>query len=119
MASTYDLNINQGESFALRLTAKDGDGDDISMNGYTAFGHLKFRYSDSTSIADLGPVIVSGDAPDYAATGSGLIDLNLTAVQTAALPIIEGRYDVEIHNQGGTVYRVLEGKVKVNPEVTR
>ena len=118
MASSYDLNINQGESFALRLTAKDGNVDAINMNGYAASGHLKFRYSDSTAIADLGPAVVSGDAPDYDATGSGLIDLNLTAVQTAAFPVIEGRYDIEIHNAGGTVYRVLEGKVKVNPEVT-
>jgi hypothetical protein len=118
MASTYDLNINQGESFSLRLTAKDTAGDAINMNGYTASGHLKFRYSDSTTIADLAPTVVSGDSPGYDATGSGLIDMNLTAAQTAVLPIIEGRYDVEIHNLGGTVYRVLEGKVKINPEVT-
>lgn len=118
MASSYDLNINQGESFSLRLTAKDSAGTAINMLGYTATGLLKFRYSNTGTIADLAPVVVSGESPGYDALPSGLIDVNLTAVQTAALPVIEGRYDVEIHNAGGTVYRVLEGKVKVHPEVT-
>ena len=88
------------------------------MLGYTATGLLKFRYSNTGTIADLAPAVVSGDSPGYDALPSGLIDLNLTAAQTAALPVVEGRYDVEIHNAGGTVYRVLEGKVRVHPEVT-
>ena len=118
MASSYDLNINQGESFSLRLTAKDSTSTPINMLGYTASGLFKFRYSNTGTIMDLAPVVVSGDYPGYDALPSGLIDVNLTAVQTATLPVLEGRYDIEIHNAGGTVYRVLEGKIKVHPEVT-
>jgi hypothetical protein len=39
-------------------------------------------------------------------------------VETAALPVVQGRYDVEIYNVGGTVYRVLEGKANIHPEIT-
>ncbi len=118
MASSYDININQGETFSLRLTAKDSAGTPINMLGYTATSLLRFRYSNTGTIADLSPSVVSGDAPGYDALPSGLIDLNLTAAQTSALPVVEGRYDIEIKNTGGTVYRVLEGKVKVHPEIT-
>ena len=118
MASSFDININQGETFSLRLTAKDSGGTPINMNGYTARGQLKFRYGATGLIKDLEPTVFSGTAPAYDATGSGIVDIALTAVETAALPVVQGRYDVEIYNVGGTVYRVLEGKANIHPEIT-
>jgi hypothetical protein len=118
MASSFDIDINQGETFSLRLTAKDSAGTTINMNGYTARGQLKFRYGESGLIKDLAPAVYSGESPGYDATGSGILDIDLTAAETAALPVVQGKYDVEIYNVGGTVYRVLEGKANIHPEIT-
>ena len=118
MASSFYRDINTGQTFSLRLTTKDYDGTTINMNGYTARGQLKFRYGESGLIKDLAPAVYSGESPGYDATGSGILDIDLTAAETAALPVVQGKYDVEIYNVGGTVYRVLEGKANIHPEIT-
>jgi hypothetical protein len=115
MATTYDLNITQGSSFNIRLTAKDSDSNYINLSGYTVSGHIRNRYSDTGYLLDLEPTIVSGGTPD--AIFSGLVDVALHPTGTANLPITQAMYDVEVY-KADTVIKLLNGKANVHPEST-
>ena len=45
--------------------------------------------------------------------------MQMTASTTAAIEEGVYVYDVEITNSAGTVTRIMEGSITVNPEVTR
>ena len=49
---------------------------------------------------------------------SGHFDLEITAVQSSALPVVKGVYDIELHS-GVYSSRLIYGYVNVYPEVTR
>ena len=95
MATTYDLNITQGSSFNIRLTAKDSDSNYINLSGYSISGYVRNRYSDSSYLLDMTPTIVSGGSPD--AILSGLVDIQLDPIQTSALPVTQAIYDIEVY----------------------
>ena len=118
MATSANLDIVQGATYSARVAVKDSNSNAINLSGYTTRGTAKMSYGHSGSLIDLDPDVVSGIAPSYAALPSGLVDINLTAIQTASLPVIQGVYDVEMYNAAGTVTRILQGKVNVSPEVT-
>ena len=120
MATSVDLNILQGATFSARIAVTDSTGAAINLSGYTTRGWGKHRYSDTNKLIDLDPDVVSGsgDMTWYSALTSGLVDIKIPATGTAALPIIQGVYDVEMYNATGTVTRILQGKMKVSPEVT-
>ena len=115
MATTYDLNITQGSSFNIRLTAKDSNSNYINLSGYTVSGYIRNRYSDSSYLLDMEPTIVSGGSPD--AILSGLVDVSLHPTGTAALPITQAMYDIEGYKDS-TVIKLLNGKANVHPEST-
>jgi len=115
MATTYDLNITQGSSFNIRLTAKDTAGNYINLSGYNVSGYIRNRYSDTSYLLDMEPAMVSGGNPD--AIFSGLVDIALHPTGTAALPITQAMYDIEVY-KGSTVIKLLNGKANVHPEST-
>ena len=86
-AELVDLSITQGSSFSIRLEIRDDEGAAVNLTGYAVRGYLKNKYSDTTPLLDLSPVISD-------ATG-GQIDINVSANVTADLPITQGVYDVE------------------------
>ena len=118
MAVKANLNISQGATFTARIAVTDAAGLALNLSGYTTRGHARGYFGATGLLMDLDPDVVSGESPDYLALPSGLVDINLTAVQTAALPIHQAVYDVEMYNDAGTVTRILEGKVNIAPEVT-
>jgi|TARA_Y100000004_G_scaffold189661_1_gene245641 hypothetical protein len=111
MATSYDFNITQGSEFYVRLTAKNADGTPFVLSGYNTRGSLKWRYSETGSLVDLGPTTVDGYLQ------SGWIDIKLTAAQTSGLPVVQGVYDVEIYS-GTYANRLIYGKASIIPEVT-
>ena len=78
MPTNYDLNITRGSDFSVRLSVKDSAGSPYNLSGYQTSGVVKYRYSDSNSFINLSPVIVSGVAGAYYA--SGLIDLSVSGI---------------------------------------
>lgn len=118
MATTANLNIIQGATYSARIAVTDSSDNALNLSGYTTRGYARSYYGASGVLIDLDPDVVSGDSPDYLSVVSGLVDINLTAAQTAALPVHQAVYDVEMYNDAGTVTRILQGKVNVSPEVT-
>lgn len=115
MPTNYDLNITRGSDFSVRLSVKDSVGNPYNLSGYQTSGVVKYRYSDSNSFINLSPVIVSGVAGAFYA--SGLIDLSVSGTTTTGVPITQGVYDVEIYS-GSFHEKVVYGKVNILPEVT-
>ena len=115
MASTYDFTVTRGSEFEVRLQLKNEDGSIINLSGYNARGSLKHRYSDTSTLLDLSPTIVSGT--DGAYYPSGYIDVKLLASQTSGLPIMQGVYDLEIYT-GTYAQKPVKGFFNILPEVT-
>lgn len=114
MAAIYDFNITQGDQFDARLTVTDSNGA-MNLSGYAARGYVKNKYSDTGTLLDLSPTVVSGSAGSLYA--SGYVDIAVSATQTQSLPITQGVFDVEIH-KGAYVQKVAMGNANILPEVT-
>lgn len=116
MATYEDFTIDQGADLALQIELVNPDGSKKDLTGYSASAKMKKTYRSEESI-DFTAVI-----PDPSL--EGIVTLSLTNLQTDALST-RGRYvyDVEISfvdEEGHTIIeRILEGKIKVNPSVTR
>jgi len=112
-AGSYDLKINQGSTFVLGLTLKKANGLLFDLTGYNGRCQIRKSHADTN-------VIVSPAIAFDTNRKSGKMSLGLSNTQTALLTITSGVYDLELIDPTGTVVtRILEGKVKVSPEVTR
>tara|TARA_B100000959_G_C14875101_1_gene580063 strand:- start:283 stop:621 length:339 start_codon:yes stop_codon:yes gene_type:complete len=105
-----NLLIDQGSTFSTTVTGYDVDGNLLNLAGYSAAGKIKYNYSTGTSLVDFTTSVQDSYV-------DGLVDLSLTATETAALIAGDLRYDVEV-TSGTNVIRIQEGLVRVGPEVT-
>lgn len=112
MAVYANLSIDQGSNFSSTITVEDQDGIVFNLTGYTARGQIRKTYSSSASV---NFTVAVANPPT-----SGKINISLTALQTLAFKPGRYVYDIEIvQTSGGSVTRVIEGQVEVNPRVTQ
>lgn len=112
-AGIYKMLCEQGATFQLVLTWRDGDGNAVNMDGFT--GKMQVRKSKTAEDAVL---TLSTDDGSIVLNDQGEIALLASALQTAELKEGQYVYDIEI-NTGSTIVRLLEGAFVVNGEVTR
>lgn len=111
-----NLIINQGATFnSLRIVYKDPVTLlPIDLTGYSARMQIRLNHASDTIILDL-----PGDDGDILlGTDEGVIQVDIPASVTEALPAVKGVYDLELIT-GTYVERLLEGSVVITPEVTR
>ncbi len=113
ISGIINLTINQGATFVLPITVTElqPDGETylpMNLTGYTARAQIRAQYSSATAVSFAFSALDS----------TGIFEATLTAVQTAALAAGDYVWDLELV-QGSEVLRLLEGKVKVRPEVTK
>lgn len=119
MASYEEITIDQGADVAIEIELVEQDGSRKNLTGYNASAKMKRNYNsvDSDDIVDF-----TANIADPAT--NGVVVLSLTNTETDQLNT-RGRYvyDVEISffdSDGNEIIeRVLEGKIKVSPSVTR
>ena len=111
MAIYANLVADQGSDFISKITVEGAAGLSSDLTGYTAKGQVRKTYS-STTQYDLHATV---DADPT----TGIIDINLTASQTASMRAGRYVYDVEITSSTGVVTRVVEGQIEITPRVTR
>ena len=112
-AGIYHMKLDQGSTFSLVLTYKDSNGDAINLTGYTARMQMRRNHEDTALIeltTENGRIALGGSA--------GTVTLTIAAGDTAALPPIEGVYDLELVS-GSIVDKLLAGTFSVAREVTR
>lgn len=121
-AGNYDFTIEAGATWSTVIDWQDESGTGIDLTSKTITGKIKRRVLDPIEVVSF--TVTKADQT----SNPGRFTLSLTATETAKLPvkqtsdgkkdISELPYDIESAS-GVTVDRILEGVVKVSPEVTR
>jgi hypothetical protein len=109
----YNMICPQGATFAKQLTYAI-DGDPVDLTTYTARMQVREKHTSKTVAVSLttenGGITLGDD--------EGTIDLYIADESTSAITAKDYVYDLELVSSG-EVYRILEGKFIVTPEVTR
>lgn len=114
-AAKKDLYIEQGSTFEFSLIWTDDSDVPKNLTGFTARMQIREKVEDVTPLVSLtspaeGMSVVAAE---------GRINVVITDEQTTALVIKNGVYDLEVEGTDSRVYRLLQGKVKIDPNVTR
>jgi len=114
MSFSYNLTINQGETFSKTFTYKSG-GNAVDLSTHTARMQVRTSFDASSTLVNL----TSGGG-DITLASNGVITVTISTSATAALAAPNsGVYDLEIIASDGVVTRLLQGNVTVTPEVTK
>jgi hypothetical protein len=114
-AAKYDIEIDQGSSFALSITVSE-NGSPKNLSQFTPRAQMR----PSVDSPDTDKVDFTFDSTNLA---SGIIILKLT--HTASSAMVAGNYFYDLEIFTGTapnetsVTRIMQGKAVVNPEVTK
>lgn len=107
-----DLICYQGANFDFTLTWKT-DGTAVNLTNYSARMQVRETYQSSTAVLSF----TNGTGITLGGT-AGTILIAASATATAGVAAGDYVYDLEMVN-AGTVTRLIQGKFKVDPEVTR
>lgn len=108
----YEFLIKQGQDEFRRIVIIDADTNlPIDINGYSFKSEIRVNYSDATALEEFTCVITEAL--------NGAFVMSLTNIQTSAMIPGDYLFDVKMTDDTGIVTRIIEGKVKVSPEVTR
>jgi len=118
MAIYEDFTIDQGADVALQIELVNPDGSTKDLTGYSVAAKMKKTFkSEANNTLDFTAIVAQPSV-------DGIVTISLNNVQTDTLAT-RGRYvyDVEIsyvdEDENTIIERILEGKIKVNPSVTR
>lgn len=106
--AVYDIVVLQNSTFKMRLNASSS-GTPINLSGYTFDADI--CNSSGQRIASFIPSIVSA--------ASGIVDLELTPVQTADFTEGDYMYDVNATSLNGERYYWLKGALTVSGTCSR
>ena len=109
-AGTYNFVLEQGATFNRILTVQE-NGSAMNLTGYSVASKFRSTHDSSTVVGTFTCTI--SDA------ANGKITMQMTNSTTAAIEEGIYVYDLEITASSGTVTRIMQGNVTVNPEVTR
>ena len=115
MAEYERFAIDQGSDIAIQLELVDVNGNPKNLTNFDAAAQMKRNFnSDSSDTHSFSAAITDAT--------QGILTLSLTNAQTSALKVGNYVYDVEISyvddSANTIIERVLEGKIRVNPNVT-
>lgn len=111
----YDFYIEQGTTWTRQLVCKDGADEVVDLSNYTA--RMQIRASTKSTAVLISLTTENGritiDGPN------GSITLLVIPTDTTPLEVTRGVYDIEIIDPTGNVWRIMQGTVYFDPEVTR
>lgn len=118
-AQTLDLLIEQGATFTLSFVWSEQNPDGTAgaphnLTGWDARMQIRKTQGSAPLISATktsGEFTIDGPA--------GKVSLKLTDEQTDTLTTKSALYDIELESPGGDVYRLLQGKVTVSPNITQ
>ena len=126
MAARYSFTIDQGATKEFTVIYADANNNPIDLTGYTAKMQIRPSPGSETLYATLSTTIspngsglyITGLPSSPVPATSGSIGVVMSAALTTSLNFGEASYDLEIKS-GTYVIRVIEGKVRLNKEVTK
>ena len=105
-AGTYNFILEQGATFTRTLTVKENNSA-MNLSGYSVASKMRSTHDSSTVVGTFTCTISNASG--------GVITMNMTANTTSAIEEGIYVYDIEITSSAGTVTRLMEGNVTVNP----
>lgn len=114
-AAQYDFEIEQGTTVIKPFIWKDSTGAPVNLTGFTA------RMQVRATIGAVEPLVsaTTENSKLQIIPEEGKVILVLSAEETAAFQWKRGRYDLELVQDNGTVFRLLKGVISISLEVTR
>jgi len=112
-AAKFDIIVEQGSTYNKRIQWKDSSGTAVNIAGYTAFLEVKNNKQETAALISLS----IGSGITLTTPASGILDIAITATQTAAFDFDRAVYDLVLVN-GSTKYRLMEGNVVLSRRVT-
>lgn len=110
MATKANLIVDQGGTFSANIDITDPEGNTITLSGYSGFAQIRRAYSSINTTASF-TVSIDGN--------NGVVQLSLTANQTAQINSGRYVYDVQVNDPSNNIVRLVEGQVTVTPGVTQ
>lgn len=125
MAARYSFTIDQGATIQFEVIYADSNNVPVDLTGYTAKMQLRPSPGSETLYATLSTTIspngsglyVTGLPDNPKPESSGSIGVVMSAALTSTFDFGDASYDLEI-TSGSYVARVIEGKIRLNKEVT-
>lgn len=116
-AAVYNIEIEQGATFEMSVTWTDADDNPEDLTGVLARMQIRKRYKDPDPYVDIDSDMLGGIVVDEP---SATISVEIPPTTTSGLPgRLRGVYDLELLFPSGRVVRLMKGRVRVSPEVTR
>lgn len=112
MTLHYDMAINQGETVSIIFPVIDPINQPVTVDGWT--GRAQVRET------ELSPVLYewSAGANNIVVAGT-TVTLSIAAAVSSLWRWSTGEYDIEITDPAGSVYRIAQGRVRVDAEITQ
>jgi hypothetical protein len=110
MAAVYTLHIDAGATFTRQFEYTNDDGSVVDLTGYSALMHVRPSTDGNLTLEHVPAINIA----------TGTISITLTAAETSQLTLPEYVYAIELSAPGGEpVIRLVQGSIKVSPEVVR
>jgi len=112
--ANQDFEMQQGATFRHVIRWKE-NGENVDLTDYTAAMQIRIRHTSDDAIVSLdddGNGITLGGA-------EGTITIVIDSSVTTDIEPRNYMYDLELTDDSGYVFRLLEGRITVTPEVTR
>lgn len=114
LAGNYNFTIDQGAHFERVVSITNSSDEPFDLTDYTARMQIRTEIDSADVVISLttenGGITLGGE--------EGTITLVILAEDTADITS-DGVYDIEIIDDQDRVFRVLKGKIRLEPEVTR
>ncbi len=108
MADKIDLAIDQGTSFEVDFLVKDSSNNTIDISTYTGTGKARKYVSSNTAVT-----------MQVNTFSNGILRASLTHIQTNNMIYSERYlYDIKLTTPANTIFRVVEGVITINPQVS-
>lgn len=111
--AVVDLCLPQGQSWDTSILW-EADGDPVDLTNFIARMMLR-----TTADAASPTVSLSTATSTLTALSNGTINLNYSAISSAAVTAATYLYDLELESPSGNVRRLMEGRAVVSREITR
>ena len=112
-AGKYNLYLEQGVSLRKAFSLVVAD-EPVDLAGFTARMQARESHDSTDALLDL----TTENGGIEALTENGVVALVFTPEMTEGATWRRAVYDIEIYS-GDTVIRILQGSIRLSPEVTR
>jgi hypothetical protein len=120
-AGKYSFIIEQGSTVNFSIVYNDANGNPVDLSQFGSKMQIRQTYSSPPLLTLSSSLNADGTGLNMSNAVSGAIGIYIASCTSSMLTFNEALYDLDIISGSGncpTVTRILEGKVKLSPEVT-